>query len=637
MKSSLTLHIGSDMVSKTKNVKYDRVLAKQVEESIAEYLAENSYSDSVGKGRGFCEWILYNIFELTEEEVIEATAISGKFDNGIDAVFEHNGELHILQSKYKSSHNIDSVHRFLADCKRVCQEEPITDRESVKDLCFKVRQTYQENENIKCYYITNAEMGKWEDDTLKAVKKDIGREFSNLYSYHYDFNDIVEAIELKKGLLPKEFRNKKIPLRIEEYFETFETTVAKVRTSDFAHFVNEGGNLLYHSNIRNYLNSTKINKGIKKTLTEEPEYFWFYNNGVTVVCDKFETKMGNLSLTAPQIVNGCQTAKTIGDFYKHKTRNELPSVESDGYLLVKIIKTPKKDDEKRKKVLRDTITRFTNSQNAVRGLDFYALDEFQHNLQDRFEKLGYYYEIQRGSFISLDKVKQSSYKGNTDYNYLLAEIKSKKKFVLPAKEVIQSFTAAITLMPNVAYGRANELTPGGNKWDEVMNDKTRGLPLEHFLFPYLALKYAKEELGYKSGAKDFKVNSAFLFIATYSLLLTNLVNNFQETKYETVDEVNVEILKAIFTNEDLNKQLFIITHGILKLFFQDSIVEEAKRENLRGFIQNKMKKGTKFWTILERRIELEIDDVEIENKKLFLELQNIITSFKESKDMSHNQ
>jgi hypothetical protein len=632
----IILQFRGDLVTKDKKVKYDGILAKQIEESIADYLTENGYSDSVGKGKGFCEWILYNIFELTEEEVIEATVISGKFDNGIDAVFEYNGELHILQSKYQSSHNIDSVYRFLADCKRVCKEEPITDRESVKDLCFKVRQAYEENETIKCYYVTNAEMGKWETDTLKSAKKEIGEEFSNLYSYQYDFYDIIEAIELKKGLLPKEFRNKKILLRIEDYFETFETTVAKVRTSDFAHFVNEGGNLLYHSNIRNYLNSTKINKGIKKTLAEEPEYFWFYNNGVTIVCDKFDTKMGKLSLTAPQIVNGCQTAKTIGDFYKHKTRNELPPVESDGHLLVKIIKTPKKNDESEKKGVRDNITRFTNSQNAVRGLDFYALDEFQHDLKDRFKKLGYYYEIQRGSFISLNSVKQSSFKGNADYNYLLDGIKSKKKFVLPAKEVIQSFTAMIKLMPNIAYGRANELTPGGNKWGEVMNDKTRGLPSEHFLFPYLTLKYAKEELGYKSGAKDFKVNSAFLFIATYSLLITNLVNAFQETKYETIDEVNIEIFKTIFMNQDLNKQLFIITHGILKLFFQDSIVEEAKRENLRGFIQNKMKKGTKFWSILERRIELEINDLEIENKMLFLELRDIITSFEESKEISHH-
>ncbi|WP_161487109.1 AIPR family protein [Neobacillus mesonae] len=611
-------------MSKVKKFQCDKVLANQVEESINEYLNENGYRDSVGKGNGFCEWILYNIFELTEDKVIEATEISGKFDNGIDAVFENHGELHILQSKYLTSHSIDSVQRFIADCQRVCTEKPTSDRDAVKELCLKVMNAYNDNEPINCYYITNSEIDEWHDTQINASLMNKRDDFQNLKYEFYDFYNIVENIELKKGLLPKEFRDKKIELRIEENFSTFETYVAKVRTSDFAHFVNEGGNLLFHSNIRNYLNSTQINSGMKKTLKEEPEKFWFFNNGVTIVCDKFNERMGSLELTAPQIVNGCQTAKTIGDFYKYKSKKELAALHSEGHLLVKIIKTQKSTDESKKKQLRDNITRFTNSQNAVRGLDFYALDEFQQMLTGKFEKLGYYYEIQRGSFIALNSVKQNSYKGNKDYEYLISGIKSKKKYVLPAKEVIQSFTAGIKLMPDIAYGRANELTPTGNKWKDIMNDETKGLPLELFLFPYLTLKYIKEELGYKTGASDFKVNSAFLFIATYYLLLTNLVNTILGTQYESADNIDIEIIKDIYKKEALNKKLFIITHGILKMFFQDSIVEDAKRDNLRGFIQNKMKQGKNFWSILERKIELEINELPISSKEVYEELKVII-------------
>ncbi|MET1176264.1 AIPR family protein, partial [Paenibacillus amylolyticus] len=86
----------------------------------------------------------------------------------------------------------------------------------------------------------------------------------------------------------------------------------------------------------------------------------------------------SLVMKAPQIVNGCQTAKTLGDFYKHKTNKELSALESNGHLLVKVIKTKRSAEESQKKELRDNITRYTNSQNAVRGLDFYALDRFQN-------------------------------------------------------------------------------------------------------------------------------------------------------------------------------------------------------------------------------------------------------------------
>ncbi|GIM46503.1 hypothetical protein DNHGIG_20520 [Collibacillus ludicampi] len=40
---------------------------------------------------------------------------------------------------------------------------------------------------------------------------------------------------------------------------------------DFADFVQEGGNLLFNQNIKDFINNTDINKGIKETLQYEPE------------------------------------------------------------------------------------------------------------------------------------------------------------------------------------------------------------------------------------------------------------------------------------------------------------------------------------------------------------------------------
>nr|WP_275575544.1 hypothetical protein [Bacillus velezensis] len=258
-------------------------------------------------------------------------------------------------------------------------------------------------------------------------------------------------------------------------------------------------------------------------------------------------------------------------------------------------------------------------------MDFYALDRFQNGLKDRMKNLGYFYEIQRGAFITLDRKEQESYRGNDSYNYLLGSVNRKKKYVLPAKEVIQSFTAAIKLMPNVAYGRANELTPVGSRWKDIMNEETKGLPLEHFLFPYLILMYAKEELKYKSGSNDFRVNSAFLFIATYYLLITEMVNKHADKEYDSADKINVEVFKDIFNNQNLNKQLLLITNRTLRSFFKDFSIEEAIGDNLRGFVQNKMKKGSTFWIILERKIYHNLDDLEFENIEVYEEIKEIIS------------
>ncbi|MGG2953402.1 AIPR family protein [Geobacillus stearothermophilus] len=434
---------------------------------------------------------------------------------------------------------------------------------------------------------------------------------------------IQEEIEIKKGMLPKEFRDKVIKLFIGKNFEESNTIVAVVKLRDFANFVNDGGNLLFHSNIRNYLKGTKINKGIKATLKEEPERFWFYNNGVTIVCEDYSQQKGVVHLKAPQIVNGCQTAKTLADYFKTKTTKELNEIKQDGHLLVKIIRTKKSAEENEKKELRDNITRYTNSQNAVRGLDFYALDTFQRNLfyaLDTFQRnlkstlkqYGYYYEIQRGSFITEPSQVQKSFNGYDDYNYLLKSVKSSKKYVLPAKEVIQAFTAGIKQMPSVAYGRANELTPLGSKWDKIINEDTKNLAPEYFLFPYLILKYAKEELNYKTGASDFRKNAAFLFVATYFLFIMTLVQKVSGKEYESPEEIDIEIYKNIIVNQSLNEKLLNKTHGILKHFFLDSKIEEEVGDNLRGFLQNKIHKD-KNWMVLKRKIAQVIDDLEFDN------------------------
>ncbi|MGG2953389.1 hypothetical protein [Geobacillus stearothermophilus] len=168
------------MVTKKKS-KQDRELFKQIQNSIEEYVNEqNELRNSVGIGNNFCEWVLYNIFELREDEVLDATEISGKFDNGIDAIFEYNGEICVLQTKYNNAHNIDAVMRFIADCQRVTTEIPVTDRDIVQEMCRNLRESHQNKETINCYYVTNNIFNDWEVMQINSAKKNIDESFNNL-------------------------------------------------------------------------------------------------------------------------------------------------------------------------------------------------------------------------------------------------------------------------------------------------------------------------------------------------------------------------------------------------------------------------------------------------------------------------
>lgn len=609
-----------------KVVQNEQYLINQVKESIKEYLSEQNAESNVHKGTAFTEWVLYNVFQLREDEVYEAILVSGKEDNGIDAIFELNGELCILQAKYETSHSIDSVHRFTKDCTRLLKNKPDSTRDIVLESGAKIREAYEKKEKINCFYVTNNELvGEWEKDqfvtSLKAEQKSYPLMSFELMS----LPEIVARIEVNKGLLPLEFRTKEFKLRFQQSLVTDDTFVTNVYLKDLASFVNKGGNTLFHSNIRNYLKSTNINRGIKYTIENEIQNFWYFNNGITVVCDEWYEKSGDLIMKSPQIVNGCQSAKTIATLFKHYTTKDINNIQNEGLVLVKIIKTKKSTNDLEKKDFRDNITRFTNSQNAVRGLDFYALDRFQHELKNRFQKKSFYYEIQRGAFITEKPKDQQSYTGIEEYNYLLEAVKSSKKFVLPAKEVIQSFTAGIKLMPNIAYGRANLLTPIGAKWDEIMNEDTKSLEIEHFLFPYLVWLYAKNSLNYKQGQDGFRKNSAHLFVSTYYLLLMNLYSRLKQEKISSPTQIQIKHLQQLMSNKNVNKMLLKRADRTLTFFFRDSLIKDTIDDNLRGFLQNTLKNPSDYWNVLQSTVKDTVLDIEQEEEDLLKTIKEIFS------------
>ena len=54
------------------------LFANNIMESIDEYIGQNiSNGNTVEVGQKFCEWVLINVFELREDEVFDATEISG--------------------------------------------------------------------------------------------------------------------------------------------------------------------------------------------------------------------------------------------------------------------------------------------------------------------------------------------------------------------------------------------------------------------------------------------------------------------------------------------------------------------------------------------------------------------------------
>lgn len=171
--------------------------------------------------------------------------------------------------------------------------------------------------------------------------------------------------------------------------------IGRMPVSEVANLLKNHGERLLERNIRRYLGlqGNRVNEGIRQTLTSTtPDNFYFFNNGLTLVCNDFsynalqnsdyQVRVENL-----QIVNGGQTCMTI---FKTLAGMDSSRIPKDASVLVRLYKLPKDNQDI---VLQ--ITYATNSQNPVDLKDLKANDERQRMLEESITALGYGYRRKR--------------------------------------------------------------------------------------------------------------------------------------------------------------------------------------------------------------------------------------------------
>jgi len=145
---------------------------------------------------------------------------------------------------------------------------------------------------------------------------------------------------------------------------------------------------LLESNVRNFLNFTnKKNQAIRRTLLDEPEKFFAYNNGLTVTATDIETedKGDSLKITKlknMQIVNGGQTTCVIFFSSKEKGFHDIDLSKVSIPMKLTIIEKAKDIEElERNDLFKSNIAEYANFQSAVNASDLMSNSPFHIRLQ----------------------------------------------------------------------------------------------------------------------------------------------------------------------------------------------------------------------------------------------------------------
>lgn len=413
----------------------------QIQEDIDEYQRKYPNIQNIEKPEwAFNFWVLDKFFQI-DEELIEFNIVDYK-DLGIDcfAYFEDAKELYLIQNKYYSDSTPLSrsyvEDDFLIRPINALKEGTYRKNEDLQKQFNKMK----EDPDFSVYlqiYVTNNNVNPTILDSIRNFNKNhadehikaeiyylddiqekyFGEPIGNKKNFDYILNTINNGTSLNVDTDNYPFD---LPLKARYVLTPVVTLYRMYREAK------EKGYPLFNANIREYLGNNKgINKSIYNTLmdSEDRKNFFYYNNGITIVCSHMSSSRTTPSglqfeVNNPQVVNGCQTVSTIYEALNDSNQDSLENDFKNTFVLVKILQV---DSSIEQEILYKNIVTYNNSQNAIDQKTFVANSSEFLRLQRDFEQKGFLLLIKQS-----DKNKFSNkYKSITELKNKNADLQEK--------------------------------------------------------------------------------------------------------------------------------------------------------------------------------------------------------------------
>jgi hypothetical protein len=344
----------------------------------------------------FTYWFIETSFGLEKQKILNSIC-DGTHDKGIDAILIDDIEkrIAVIQSKFEhKGENVqikDSEVKLLATVRNYFKSRKALGAAVAKSNQVVTRlitdafdAIHNKNYSLELVFITTHKNAPHLDELVYETFGFKREEFS---IFHY--GRIMELFTEKMRDFTPPLGPYHLPYKDADK-SLIRTTdpkswVLTVPIEEIRNMVNKFKDDLFRKNVRNFLGSNRCNKGIQQTLHDVPTDFWYYNNGITMLCDEATLNVENkyIRLVNPQIINGCQTVRSIEKFHG----------DVSGDLLVRVIES--KDHN-----FVSAITLYQNTSNPVKKRDLKSNDPIQVRLKRELKLRGWYYEIKRGEEFS---------------------------------------------------------------------------------------------------------------------------------------------------------------------------------------------------------------------------------------------
>lgn len=319
------------------------------------------------------------------EDVLAAASVVDSFgDNGIDALYFDAPEriCYLVQSKWVKSGNgsidVGSVLKFKQGVHDFFQGNIDSFSERMKTRKSEIEDILSDSRNTFSLVIAYTGQQTLSNEAQKPLDELLGA-----------LNDTSELVRLRSlnqadlhGIVAQQALGESIRLDImlKEWGQIREPFVAYYGQVDLNDIGTWGkfGTYLYAKNIRAFKGNTDVNDGIIGTIRTNPQNFWYFNNGITVVANKVTPQpLGSgtsesrvFECEGASVVNGAQT---VGSIVAAATAGHVEL--QNARVSVRIISLESCPD-----TFERDLTKAANTQNRVESKDFVAQDPQQARL-----------------------------------------------------------------------------------------------------------------------------------------------------------------------------------------------------------------------------------------------------------------
>lgn len=344
-----------------------------------EYYVDNYPND----GQRFVAWYLRNIHNLDTFEA-KSCITDGAGDKQIDAVYidDQSSTIYIIQGKFYHGDTVDAeplreVTTSWIQIKNLAKLQEAAN-EKLQAKISEIATALEDNYEVCFELITTSSLTDSAMSDLAAFQAELAE--SDILSANLILvdNETLKARYDEALNRNRPYINYEFSIEQGKYMEmqigATRAVIAAIPLKECIKIPGIKDGTLFRKNVRQSLGTgNKVNKGIARTLRNNPEEFFFLHNGITAICSSIKISDETMSVKELNVVNGCQSLSTIFNC-SESVRNV-----NDAYIMFRFYEI---GDAER----ADEISTCTNSQSAVKARDLRSNDKYVLAMKKAYEQ-----------------------------------------------------------------------------------------------------------------------------------------------------------------------------------------------------------------------------------------------------------